>query len=281
MAAETAATAMAGRIPEGGVFDGSGADPFVMRMPGFHSTALGAHDIVGQTFYIAANMMLAFTLFFFVQASLVPKQWRTSVTVAGIVTGIAWYNYNYMKSVWIYTQESPTVYRYCDWLITVPLQIVEFYFILEAAGKVPGALGVRLLFTSLVMLFGGWFAETDQLDKVSGFVIGMSGWLYILYEVFAGEASRIAVGLKGNKSAQQAFYWLRLIVSVGWSIYPIGYAVAFIISFGGWAPNSYMVVQVWRNVIYNLADLVNKGAFGMCVWSAATSAESSAATQAY
>jgi len=253
----------------GGTYDGNGQDPYVARLPGFHSTELGAHDVVGQTFYIAANMMLAFTAFFFVQSGLVAKQWRNSVTIAGIVTGIAFYNYSFMKDVWMYTQSSPTVYRYADWLITVPLQILEFYFILEAAGPVPGSLGLRLLFTSLVMLFGGWLAETDQLDKVSGFIIGMSGWLYIVYEVFSGEASRIAQGLKNNKPAQQAFYWLRLIVSVGWTIYPIGYALAFIISFNGFATNSYFCCQILRNATYNIADLVNKGAFGLCVWSAA------------
>merc|ERR1719359_1894613 len=62
-------------------------------------------------------MMLAFTLFFFVQVTVVPKQWKTSVTVAGLVTGIAWYNYTFMRETWIMTQASPTPYRYTDWLI--------------------------------------------------------------------------------------------------------------------------------------------------------------------
>merc|ERR1711907_619962 len=84
---------------------------------------LGPHDVVGTTFYIACNMMLAFTMFFFVQATVVPRQWKTSVTIAGLVTGVAWYNYTYMKDQWVQTQESPTQYRYTDWLITVPLQI--------------------------------------------------------------------------------------------------------------------------------------------------------------
>merc|ERR1719311_1036910 len=108
-----------------------------------------------MTFYIACNMMLAFTLFFFVQVGVVPQQWRTSVSVAGLVTGVAWYNYTYMKEQWVETQMSPTQYRYTDWLITVPLQIVEFYFILKASGPVSSGLGLRLFSASVLMILTG------------------------------------------------------------------------------------------------------------------------------
>ena len=54
---------------------------------------LGAHDIVGSTFFIAMNMMLAFTVFFLLERNAVPVQWKRSVTVAMLVTGIA-YRYN-------------------------------------------------------------------------------------------------------------------------------------------------------------------------------------------
>ena len=48
------------------------------------------------------------------------------MTIAGIVTFIAWYNYTYMKSVWVWTQESPTVYRYTGKLYA--LFVVIDYF---------------------------------------------------------------------------------------------------------------------------------------------------------
>merc|ERR1712176_574328 len=191
--------------------------------------------------------MLACTGFFFFQRGNVPKQWQTSITIAGLVTGVAWYNYTYMKDTWRFSQQSPTVYRYSDWLITVPMQIAEFYFILAAVGPTPVSLFYKLMTASLVMLLGGWFAETDQLDKVSGFIIGMAGWLYILYEVFAGEAAALSKSI-GNKASQQAFNTLKTIVSVGWSIYPLGYFAAYI-----------------------FADLVNKCTFGMCIYGAAKS----------
>jgi hypothetical protein len=98
-----------GHAPPGGFGDTPG-NPAGFLFPG---------DVVGTTFYIACNMMLAFTMFFFVQVGQVPKKWKTSVSVAGLVTGVAWYNYTFMKEQWIHLGTSPTTYRYTDWLITV------------------------------------------------------------------------------------------------------------------------------------------------------------------
>jgi hypothetical protein len=231
---------------------------------------LGPHDVVGTTFYIACNMMLAFALFFFVQVSVVPNNWKTSVNVAGLVTGIAWYNYTYMKEQWVQTQMSPTQYRYTDWLITVPLQITEFYFILKASGPVNPNLGLRLFLTSIAMVFFGWLAEINVLAKLMGFALGCACWLYIVYETFAGEAAAIATKMV-SPASKQAFSTLRIIVSVGWSIYPLGFAVAYLCYFDQPAGVLSADAQAALNVTYNLADLVNKGAFGLCCWSAAVS----------
>merc|ERR1712070_394210 len=230
----------------------------------------GPHDVVGTTFYIACNMMLAFTLFFFVQVGQVPKRWKTSVSIAGLVTGIAWYNYCYMKECWVKNQDSPTNYRYTDWLITVPLQIVEFYFILKASGPVSGNLGTRLFTASLLMVLFGWLAEIDVMAKLVGFVLGCACWLYIVYEVFSGQAAECAARLQNN-AARQAFAKLRLIFSIGWTIYPIGFAVAYLCYFDQPAGVLSGEAMAAINIIYNLADFVNKGAFGMCVWQAASS----------
>merc|ERR1740138_1776877 len=234
-------------------------------------SVLGPHDIVGTTFFIACNMMLAFTAFFFVQVGVVPKQWRTSVSIAGLVTGVAFYNYTFMKEQWVTLQTSPTNYRYTDWLITVPLQIVEFYFILSGSGlKVNPKLGLRLFTASLAMVCFGWLAEIDVLAKVVGFTLGCAGWLYIVYETFSGEAAAYAAKLQ-KQASRDAFNYIRLIVSVVWTIYPLGFAIAYIIPGNTIRPDGEGPPYNPLNVLYNLADLINKGAFGLAIWSAAVS----------
>ena len=93
-------------------------------------------DLVSMSFWIATAAMLASTVFFFLERFDVGEKWKTSVTVAGLVTGIAFWHYLYMRGLWIDTGTSPTDLRYIDWFITVPLQIVEFYLILSAVTKV-------------------------------------------------------------------------------------------------------------------------------------------------
>ena len=75
----------------------------------------------------------------------------------------------------------------------MPLQIVEFYVILAAMTAVASSLFWRLLIASIIMLVFGYMGETGAMNVTLAFVIGMAGWLYIIYEVFAGEASKAIV----------------------------------------------------------------------------------------
>ena len=223
------------------------------------SGALDPSDFVGMSFWIISAAMVAATFFFWVERDRAVGKWKTSLTVAAMVTGIAAIHYFYMRGVWIDTGDSPTVFRYVDWLLTVPLQIVEFYLILAAIAVVAVSVFWRLLVASIVMLVGGYLGEVGTIGYWAGFIVGMAGWIYIIYEVFAGEASQISAS-KGTAASKKAFNALRLIVAVGWAIYPIGY----ILGAGGEGAANL-------NLVYNLADFVNKIAFGVVIWAAATS----------
>ena len=221
-------------------------------------TPMGMAELANFSFWLATAIMLASTVFFFVERSDVSSKWKTSLTVAGLVTGIAFWHYLRMSDMNA-AGEATTVYRYVDWLITVPLQIVEFYLILAAVTAVTSGLFWRLLGASLVMLVFGFLGEAGLMNATVGFAIGMAAWIYIIYEVFSGEASKLAAG-SGNKGGQFAFNTLRLILTAGWAIYPIGY-------FWGYLLESANVNAV--NIIYNYADLINKTAFGIVIWAAA------------
>ena len=117
---------------------------------------LATDDLVGISFWLISMGMAAATVFFFMERGSVAGGWKTSITVAGLVTGVAFVHYMYMREVWVTTGDTPTVYRYIDWLITVPLQMIEFYLILAAVRKVPTSIFWKLLIGSLVMLIGGY-----------------------------------------------------------------------------------------------------------------------------
>ena len=220
---------------------------------------LAFDDFVGITFWVISMGMLAATAFFFFERSSVAAAWRTSVTVAGLITGVAFINYMFMRGVWVQTADSPTVYRYIDWFITMPLQMVEFYLILAVVRKISNRIFWRLLIGSLVMVGGTYAGETGHIKPILGLVISIGGWIFVLYEIFSGEAGK-AAAKSGNKIFVTAFGILRMIVTVGWCIYPLGYVFGYLI--GSVDYNSL-------NMIYNLADFVNKIAFGLVIWVAA------------
>jgi bacteriorhodopsin len=223
------------------------------------TTILATDDFVGITFWVVSMGMIASTVFFFAERGTVAQAWRPSVSVAGLVTGVAFVHYMYMRGIWVETGQTPTVYRYIDWLITVPLQIVEFYLILSAVRKVPSSMFWRLLVASLVMLIFGYLGEAAYISALLGWVIGTAAWIYIIFELFSGEAGK-AMKTSGNKPLKTAFTAMRMIVTVGWAIYPLGYLLGYLA--GGVDTNTL-------NIIYNLADFVNKIAFGLVIWACA------------
>ena len=132
----------------------------------FAAANLASDDFVGISFWLISMAMLSATIFFLWEVQNVEGKWKTSLVVGALVCFIAAVHYFYMRDVWVATGETPTVYRYIDWLLTVPLQMIEFYLILRAIG-----------------LCIGWnVLETP--DRYHGDVGGWfhgRGWVYQLY----------------------------------------------------------------------------------------------------
>merc|ERR1712100_321485 len=222
------------------------------------------HDGVAISFWIISIAMIASTFFFFAEAQTVLSHWKTSLHVGGLVTLVAGVHYIYMREYWVQVHKSPIVYRYIDWSITVPLQMIEFNLIIKAAGGNIGPAGFwKLLIGTVAMLAFGYFGETNKDNTalcMVGFALGLCGWAFILFEIFAGESAQAC---PQDDHVKEAFGLMRLIMSLGWSIYPAGYF------FG--TMSSVASAQA-LNIIYNIADFVNKIAFVLCCWSCAKSA---------
>ena len=216
-------------------------------------------DFIGFSFWLVSMGCLAATVFFFLERSSVSPGWKTPITVAGLVTGIAFIHFMYMRNLWVTTGDTPIIYKYIEWLITMPLLATQFHLILTAVRKVSSTIFWKLLISALVMVSGGYAGEAGYILPFLGFLIWMVGWIYILYELFSGEPGTI-VSRSSNEYLVKTFGTMRMIVTVGWAIYPLGYVFGYLT--GGIDSNSL-------NVIYNFADFINKIAFGLVIWSAA------------
>ena len=226
-------------------------------------------DYTGFTFFIGSVSMLAATVFFLVQHGQVDKKFKDSMLVAALITGIAAVHYYYMRDQWAEGLGSPTELRYVDWILTVPLMVVEFS-LLTGVGM------AKLFWLSVGMLVTGYFGESGITGVGNAEIWGLASGLcyfWMAYEVgalrvFGGGMPSGAVGealasAKGKIPA--AGKMLQWFVLVGWAIYPLGYMMGT----DGWYSGMVSGLPLDMDIVYNIGDAINKIGFGMAVWSAA------------
>ena len=225
---------------------------------------MATNDYVGFTFFVGCMAMMAASAFFFLSMNHFDKKWRVSILVSGLITFIAAVHYWYMRDYWAVNMESPTFFRYVDWVLTVPLMCVEFFLILRVAGA-KKSLMWNLIFLSVVMLVTGYFGEAVYRDQawLWGLISGLA-YFAIVYIIWFGSAKKLAEQAGGAVlSAHKTLCWF---VLVGWAIYPLGYMAGTPGWYEGWFSGLNM------DVIYNIGDAVNKIGFGLVVYNLAVSA---------
>jgi sensory rhodopsin len=233
---------------------------------------IASDNYVAFTFFIGTMAMMAASVFFFFELSNTSAKWRTSVLVSGLITFIAAVHYYYMRGYNLETGESPTFFRYVDWILTVPLMCVEFYLITKKAGAKISLLW-KLIFASLVMLVTGYVGEVlDRNNSVLWGVISGFAHFYIIYLVWFGEVAKLSqtAGVQVAK-ATRILGWF---VLVGWAIYPLGYILG--------TPGGLFGIQIVSDsaaalramdIVYNIADAVNKIGFGLVIYALSRNAE--------
>ena len=234
----------------------------LMLIPGMIGK-LSPTDYVGFTFFVGCMAMMAASAFFFLSLSQFDKKWRTSVLVSGLITFIAAVHYFYMRDYWASFGESPTFFRYVDWVLTVPLMCLEFYLILKVAGAKKSLLWKMIIY-SVVMLVTGYIGEVIAPESAAfwGFVSGVA-YFAIVYEIWLGQAAKLAAAAGGE--VQKAHNILCWFVLVGWAIYPLGYMMGTTGWYNGIIPEGNI------DVVYNIADAINKIGFGLVIYTLAVS----------
>jgi bacteriorhodopsin len=226
---------------------------------------IASDNYVAFTFFIGTMAMMAASVFFFFELSNTPQKWRTSVLVSGLITFIAAVHYYYMRGYNLETGQSPTFFRYVDWILTVPLMCVEFYLITKKAGaKI--ALLWKLIFASLVMLLTGYVGEVLQRESsVLWGVLSGAAYFYIVYLVWFGEVAKLAQ--TAGTQVAKATKILGWFVLVGWAIYPLGYILG---TPGGLFGMQFVQDQAAAlkamDIVYNVADAINKIGFGLVIY---------------
>ncbi|MEX1217433.1 MAG: bacteriorhodopsin [Acidimicrobiales bacterium] len=204
---------------------------------------------------VVAGMFGAF-VYFLLNVNQVAKQYRNAVVVSAVVVGIAGYHYLRIFTGWS-DFEFNEGYRYADWLITVPLLLVELVIVLGIATNKRRPLMIQLTVAAILMIALGYPGEnsTSNSTKWIFFALSMIPFLFILFKVVNEVKS--ALPSQSPRAAAALKIALGLLL-VTWFVYPIAYLFPVI-----WPDST--VSEVVRQAGYSIADLLAKPVYGLAI----------------
>jgi len=212
-------------------------------------------DLTAASYSVALFGLAATSVLLLIGTGWVQRGWKIPVTLCAVAALVGLGAVYDARNAWAAARHVPIVYHYVGWAVSMPLQVIALYFFARQVGQVGIGLFWRLVVVSILMVFVRYLGEGSFMHPTLAFLIGLIFWLYILGELFFGQMDEAVRG-SPLPPVQHGYFWLRLIVTVGWAIYPLG---NFITSFGGYVDDGAL------SVAYNLADFLNRMAFGLAV----------------
>lgn len=226
---------------------------------------LAEFSLVYNMLSLTVAAMGAATVFFFLSRDSVLPKYRPALAVSGIVTLIACYHYARIFLSWDAAYASGNMgsfndaYRYVDWLLTVPLLLVELVAVLALPKSITRSLLTRLVIASLLMIGLGYPGEisADAGTRWLWWVLSMLPFLYIMYVLWIELSKSLD---RQPASARGLISAARLLILVSWSFYPIAYMLPMLGL--GAAGSSNVGLQIG----YSIADIVAKCGLGLYVY---------------
>jgi bacteriorhodopsin len=232
--------------------------------------SVSQYNLIFNAFSFAIAVMGAATVFLFLGRSQVSDKYKTAVTISGTVTLIAFYHYWRILESWesAFAISNGAVvasgkvfndaYRYVDWLLTVPLLLLELILVMRLSREETVSKGTSLAFLAAAMIILGYPGEvsSDAGTRWFWWFLSMLPFVVIVYNLVIGLANSINSQPQGVKGLISSARWITLIT---WCFYPVVFTFPMLGVTGGEATT---LVQVG----YTVADILAKAAFGIYIW---------------
>lgn len=232
----------------------------------------GQYALVYNAFSFGIASFAAATLFFWFGRSQVSTHYKTALTITGLVTFIAFYHYWRIFDSWdaAYNVVDGTVtatgatfnvaYRYVDWLLTVPLLLIELILVMRLSQSETVSKSLSLGTAAALMILLGYPGEVsggiDTTRLIWG-ALSMIPFLYIVYTLYVGLGEAIARQPEGARGLVRL---ARNITVISWFFYPVVYFAPFVLSLSGGMATT--VIEVG----YTVADITAKAVFGVLIY---------------
>lgn len=231
---------------------------------------IGQYQIIYNSLSFAFAAMGASFIFFLFARTQVPAKYKSALLVSALVVVIAAYHYfrifesfagSYVVSGSVYEPSGEpfnNAYRYIDWLLTVPLLLVEAVAALGLSREKSSSLIGRLSIAAVLMIALGYPGEiTSEFGPRFGWGFASTlPFIYILW-ILWGELGEAVKG--ESEELRKLFRNLRLLLLGTWGVYPIAYMIPMFGLTGAWA---FVGVEVG----YTIADVLAKPGFGLLIY---------------
>jgi len=232
--------------------------------------SVGQYELVYNAFSFTIATMGAATLFFWLSRSQVSDRYKTALTITGLVTAIAFYHYFRILQSWDASYDVVNgkialtgvsfnhAYRYVDWLLTVPLLLIELILVMGLSRAETWSKGVRLGLLAAIMVILGYPGEIsgDPSTRWIWWALAMIPFAWIVYELFVGLGDAIAKQSDDVRGLVNTARWLTVI---SWSFYPVVFVFPMIGLTGAEAATAV-------EIGYTVSDIVAKAVFGVVIY---------------
>jgi bacteriorhodopsin len=230
-------------------------------------------SLVYNSFSFTLAAMAAATLFFWISRSLVADAYKTAITITGLVTAIAAYHYLRIFESWDAAyivangMAKPSgkafndAYRYVDWLLTVPLLLIELILVMRLSDAETWSKSVKLGGLALLMVALGYPGEiaTNAQTKWMWWGLAMIPFVIIVYDLYVG--LQLAIKVQPPR-VQGLIIAARNLTVASWCFYPVVFVLPML---GVSGQTAAIGVQIG----YTIADLVAKVVFGVLIYTIA------------
>jgi bacteriorhodopsin len=256
--------------------------PFWFLAAGMPDLSVFQYSVVDNIFSMTVATMGAAAIFLFLSRSAVDAAYRPALMVSGLVVTIACYHYFMIRHSW---QDAYSLadggykgtgagfndfYRYADWILTVPLLMVELVAVLRLEAGKARSLLTRLVIAAAFMIALGYPGEVISSPegwtaRVVWGALSSVPFFYILLILW----TELTKSLDTQPlAARRLIEVARLVLLITWAVYPIAYAMGGTMTAleakAGGAVDASGIVGL--QIGYAIADMTAKAGFGLLIY---------------
>jgi len=227
--------------------------------------------------------MMATTMYLWFRSFAVADKYRSAVLISGLVTFIAAYHYIRIFNSWVEAYSYPKgelidgkmenrdpeltgvpfndAYRYMDWLLTVPLLLIEILLVMKLDASTFSSKAKTLGLSSALMIVSGYYGELTVSGNLAPrwvcWFVSMAFFLYICNELLVGLAS--ATASESDPEIKSKIQLAQVMTVISWCTYPIVYLFPML---GITAANAVVGIQIG----YCVSDIISKCGVGLVIY---------------